>query len=111
MTAAAESTVPVFRYRQAPAGLMTLRQLTAAGLRPGGADPVAEIRWRRGRRFALLYDPALARPKRPMTAGRWRAVEAMLRARRTCPSCRTVQPHCLPRSLGTCTTCAQEESR
>ncbi|MEV5787568.1 RRQRL motif-containing zinc-binding protein [Streptomyces sp. NPDC052287] len=95
------------RYRQAPAGLMTRRQLRAAGLRPGGNDPVAEIRWRRGRRVAYLYDPARALPVRPMTPGRARAVAAMLRARRTCPNCRTDRGYRIPTSLGTCFPCAQ----
>jgi hypothetical protein len=96
-----------YRYRQAPAGLMTRRQLRAAGLRPAGHDPVAEIRWRRGRRVAYLYDPARALPVRPMTPGRARAVAAMLRARRTCPNCCTDRGYRIPTSLGTCLPCAQ----
>jgi hypothetical protein len=99
-------TTPVYRYRLAPHGLMTRRQLRAAGLRPGGNDPVGEIRWRRGRRVAYLYDPALARPVRPMTPGRARALQAAMRARRTCPTCRVVRDYCIPTSLGTCLPCA-----
>lgn len=102
-------TIPVYRYRQAPTGLMTRRQLRAIGLRPGGHDPVAEVRWRRGRRVAHLYDRAHALPVRPMTPGRARAVAAMLRARRTCPQCRVEQTYCIPRSLGTCLPCADGE--
>ncbi|MEE4544186.1 RRQRL motif-containing zinc-binding protein [Streptomyces sp. V4-01] len=98
-------TLPVYPYRLAPDGLMTRRQLRAAGLRPGGNDPVAEIRWRRGRRFALLYDRARARPVRPMTAARWRALDAAMRARRTCPACRLDRGYVIPRSLGTCVPC------
>jgi len=104
------TTIPVYRYRWAPAGLMTRRQLRAAGLRPGGQDPVAEIRWRRGRRVAYLYDPATALPVRPMTPGRARSVNAMLRARRICPECRQEQNYCIPRSLGTCVPCNQSAS-
>ncbi|MFR9758177.1 RRQRL motif-containing zinc-binding protein [Streptomyces sp. TR06-5] len=100
------SAIPVYRFRLAPDGLMTRRQLRAVGLRPGGQDPVAEIRWRRGERFALLYDVALAVPVRPMTPGRRRAVEAMLRARRICPACGVDRGYCIPRSLGTCPACA-----
>jgi hypothetical protein len=100
------AAIPVYPYRLAPAGLMTRRQLRAAGLRPGGTDPVAEIRWRRGRRFALLYDARRARPVRPMTPGLWRAHAAMMRARRTCPACRTDRGYVIPRSLGTCLPCA-----
>jgi hypothetical protein len=100
------AAIPVYAYRTAPDGLMTRRQLRAAGLRPGGADPVAEIRWRRGRRFALLYDTRHARPVRPMTPGRWRAHTAMMRARRTCPTCHTDRGYVIPTSLGSCLPCS-----
>ncbi|MGC9411253.1 RRQRL motif-containing zinc-binding protein [Streptomyces sp. DZ1-3] len=100
------TTIPVYRYRWAPTGLMTRRQLRQAGLRPGGQDPVAEIRWRRGRRVAYLYDPARALPVRPMTPGRARAVAAMLKARRVCPVCRREQSYSIPRSIGSCLPCA-----
>ncbi|WP_405190009.1 hypothetical protein OG473_10160 [Streptomyces anulatus] len=33
----------VYRWRLAPDGLATRRQLRALGLRPGGQDPVVEI--------------------------------------------------------------------
>ncbi|WNI16229.1 RRQRL motif-containing zinc-binding protein [Actinacidiphila sp. ITFR-21] len=107
------ATIPVYRYRTAPDGLMTRRQLRAHGLRPGGHDPVAEIRWASrkarhtgGQRFALLYDPAHARPVRPMTPGRWRSHHTMMRARRTCPTCRRDAGYVIPTSLGTCVPCA-----
>lgn len=96
----------VYPYRQAGPDLMTRRQLRAAGLRPGGQDPVAELRWRRGRRVAYLYDVTRALPVRPMTPGRARALAAAMRARRTCPSCRLDRGYCIPRSLGTCPPCA-----
>jgi hypothetical protein len=41
-----------------------------------------------------------------MTPGRWRSHAAMMRARRTCPDCRTEQPYVIPRSLGCCWLCA-----
>ena len=100
------ASVPVYRYRLAPAGLATRRQLRAAGLRPGGADPVAEIRWRRGRRVAYLYDTTRALPVRPMTPGRARALAAAMTARRTCPTCRIDRGYVIPRTLGTCLACA-----
>lgn len=107
------TTIPVYRYRLAPPGLMTRRQLRAAGLRPGGAGPVAELRWRSrkaraagGWRAAYLYDAARALPVRPMTPGRWRAVAAALRARRTCPACGADRGYVIPSSLGTCVPCA-----
>ncbi|EST17859.1 RRQRL motif-containing zinc-binding protein [Streptomyces niveus] len=95
----------VFRYKQAGYRLKTVRQLRAVGLRPT-ADPVAEIRWRRGDRVAYLYDPAAAVPVRPMTPGMWRAHEAMMRARRTCPICLITYPYCIPTSLKSCPPCA-----
>ncbi|CAL9483282.1 hypothetical protein SUDANB146_03428 [Streptomyces sp. enrichment culture] len=35
------STLPAYRWRLAPDGLATRRQLRAAGLRPGGQDVAA----------------------------------------------------------------------
>jgi hypothetical protein len=105
--------MPVYPYRLAPDGLMTHRQLRAAGLRPGGAEPVAELRWRSrkarhtgGWRTAYLYDPTHALPIRPMTPGRWRALAAAMAARRTCPTCRVDRGYVIPRSLGCCVPCA-----
>lgn len=97
----------------APEGLATRRQLREAGLRPGGQDPVAQLAWTSRRyaagprtRVAYLYRIDRALPVRPMTPGRQRALAAAMRARRTCPTCTTVQPYCIPRSLGECLTCA-----
>ncbi|QHZ00348.1 hypothetical protein SSPS47_35185 (plasmid) [Streptomyces sp. S4.7] len=96
----------VFRYRQAGHQLMTRRQLRTAGLRPGGQEPVGEIRWRRGTRVAYLYDRATALPVRPMTPAKARALEAAMRARRTCPNCSQDRGYCIPTSLGICPPCA-----
>jgi hypothetical protein len=101
-----ESEYVVFRYRQAGHELLTRRQLRAIGLRPAGQEPVAEIRWRRGRRVAYLYSPAAAAPVRPMTPARVRALQAAMRARRTCPTCGVDRGYCIPTSLGTCLPCA-----
>ncbi|EFG09307.1 Hypothetical protein SCLAV_4233 [Streptomyces clavuligerus] len=49
---------------------------------------------------------ALALPVRPMTPARAAALAAAMRARRTCPSCRTDCGYCIPRSLGMCVPCA-----
>ncbi|WEH40586.1 RRQRL motif-containing zinc-binding protein [Streptomyces sp. AM 2-1-1] len=103
------TTVPAYRWRLAPDGLATRRQLRAMGLRPGGQDPVAELqrpRRRRGPLVAYLYRIDLARPVRPMTPGRARALAAAMRARRTCPVCWRDAGYCIPRSLGICVTCA-----
>lgn len=84
---------------------MTRRQLRQERLSAYRAEVVGEIRWRRGRRVAYLYDPATARPVRPMTPGRWRSHAAMMRARRTCPTCQTDRGYVIPTSLGTCWPC------
>lgn len=99
------AAIPIYRYRLAPHGLMTRRQLRSAGLSAARATVVGEIRWRRGSRVAYLYDPTTARPLRPMTPGRWRAHAAMMRARRTCPTCLRDRGYVIPTSLGTCWPC------
>ncbi|MFE4059866.1 RRQRL motif-containing zinc-binding protein [Streptomyces sp. NPDC059096] len=108
--------IPTFPFRLAPTGLATRRQLRARGLRPGGQAVAAQILWnsrrcRTGVRAAYLYRVDQARPVRPMTPGRWRAHEAMMRARRTCPACRTDAGYCIPTSLGMCVTCAYPDQQ
>ncbi|MFD7875880.1 RRQRL motif-containing zinc-binding protein [Streptomyces sp. NPDC059766] len=103
-------TLPVYRWRLAPDGYATRRQLRARGLRPGGQDVAATLERprRRGRPplVAHLYRVDLALPVRPMTPGRWRAHAAMMRARRTCPACRGDAGYVIPATLGTCVPCA-----
>ncbi|MET9526744.1 RRQRL motif-containing zinc-binding protein [Streptomyces coeruleorubidus] len=102
------ATLPVFRWRLAPDGYATRRQLRARDLRPGGQDVAAQLerpRHRRGPLVAYLYRIDLAKPVRPMTPGMWRAHEAMMRARRTCPECQTDAGYVIPPSLGMCVTC------
>ncbi|MFF4653701.1 RRQRL motif-containing zinc-binding protein [Streptomyces sp. NPDC001380] len=103
-----DGVIPAYRWRCAPLGLATRRQLRAVGLRPGGQDPVAEIVWRRGRRTAHLYRVDQAAPVRPMTPGRVRALAAAMRARRTCPDCGRDAGYVIPRSLGCCWPCSGE---
>ncbi|MFJ9187567.1 RRQRL motif-containing zinc-binding protein [Streptomyces anulatus] len=98
----------VYRWRLAPDGLATRRQLRALGLRPGGQDVVAEVHRPRRRKpplVAYLYRVDRAKPVRPMTPARAAALAAAMRARRTCPNCRTVMGYCIPRSLGMCVPC------
>jgi len=95
----------IYRWLHAPRHLLTRRQLRARGLRPAGQEPVAEIRWRKGLRVAYLYDVELARPVRPMTEGRARALAAAMLARRTCPQCGLDRGYCIPRSHGACWPC------
>ena len=101
----------VYRWRHAPGHLLTRRQLRARGLRPAGQEPVAEIRWRRGERVAYLYDVELARPVRPMTPGRVRALAAAMLARRTCPLCATDCGYCISLTHGACWACVSAELR
>jgi hypothetical protein len=98
---------PPFRWGLAPVGVMTRRQLRAAGLRPGGAEPVARLVWRRGERWAELYAVNLAKPKRPMTQAKQRALDAAMTARRTCPLCARDAGYVLPTHLGCCLDCAE----
>ncbi|MFF0249589.1 RRQRL motif-containing zinc-binding protein [Streptosporangium sandarakinum] len=104
--------IPTYPWRMAPAHLLTRRQLTAAGLRPGGQDVQAQILWasRRhgapGVRAAYLYDARFALPKRTATPAQLVALAKANAARRTCPDCRRDAGYVLPRHLGTCLDCA-----
>ncbi|MFH9661661.1 RRQRL motif-containing zinc-binding protein [Streptomyces sp. NPDC017248] len=103
------ATLPVYPWRLAPDGLATLRQLRAAGLRPGGQDVAAQIerpRRRRGALVAYLYRIDQAKPVRPMTPAKWAALERANAARRTCPECQRDAGYVIPAALGTCVPCA-----
>jgi hypothetical protein len=97
--------LPTYPYRYAPAGLATLRQLRAAGLRPGGQDIAAQILWRKGKRVAYLYDIARAKTKRVATPAQLAAIQRALRARRICVSCGVEKPYYIPRRYGECLDC------
>ncbi|MGW5303821.1 RRQRL motif-containing zinc-binding protein [Streptomyces griseoluteus] len=102
------ATLPVYRWRLAPDGYATRRQLRAAGLRPGGQDVAAQLERPRRRRpplIAYLYRVDLAKPVRPMTPGRWAALGKANRARRICPRCGRDAGYVIPVSLGTCVPC------
>jgi hypothetical protein len=105
--------LPTYPYRWAPAGLLTIRQLRARGLRPGGQDIVAQILWRhrKHRRVAYLYREDQAKPKRTATTAQLVAIAKALRARRTCPTCGTEKLYCIPRSKGECNDCAARWDR
>lgn len=103
---------PVYRWRLAPEGLATFRQLRARGLRPGGQPVAAQLerpRKRRGPLVAYLYRVDLAKPVRPMTPARWSALARANTARRICPTCRRDAGYRIPVSLGMCTRCAYPE--
>ncbi|MBD9732965.1 hypothetical protein IGX29_14340 [Streptomyces sp. H28] len=101
--------LPVFRWRYAPDGYATRRQLRAQGLRPGGQDVAAQLerpRRRRGPLVAYLYRVDLAKPVRPMTPARRAALAKANAARRLCPACRRDAGYVIPTSLGTGVPCA-----
>lgn len=101
-----EAGLPTWAWRCAPRGLVTRRQMRAAGLAPGGAEPVAAIVCRRGRRRAYLYDPAECVRKRTASPAQLLAVGKAIAARRWCPSCERDAGYCIPTSLGMCIECA-----
>ncbi|MFJ8363066.1 RRQRL motif-containing zinc-binding protein [Streptomyces sp. NPDC093984] len=99
----------VFRWRLAPDGYATRRQLRACGLSPGGQDVAAQLerpRRRRGPLVAYLYRIDLAKPVRHMTDAKWAALAKANQARRTCPQCRRDAGYVIPPTLGTCVPCA-----
>ncbi|MDE3725237.1 hypothetical protein PWG71_27980 [Nocardiopsis sp. N85] len=90
--------------------LATRKQLDAMGLRPGSSYADAQLMWRSRRakggvRTAALYRIDQARPKEEFTSARARALEAAMRARRTCPTCQQVFVYVIPTSLGQCPAC------
>ncbi|MFE7549955.1 RRQRL motif-containing zinc-binding protein [Streptomyces gardneri] len=108
------STIPVYRWRLAPEGLATFRQLRALGLRPGGQDVAAQLERPRRRReplIAFLYRVDLALPVRPMTPARWAALERANAARRVCPECGRDAGYRIPSSLGVCVPCSDNSSQ
>ncbi|WP_329053691.1 hypothetical protein OG873_30520 [Streptomyces violaceus] len=108
------ATLPTYRWRLAPDGLATRRQLRARGLRPGGQDVAAQIERPRRRReplVAYLYEIERAKPVRPMTSAKWAALAKANAARRICPECRRDAGYVIPPSLGMCTPCAYPEEQ
>ncbi|MFF4644702.1 RRQRL motif-containing zinc-binding protein [Streptomyces sp. NPDC001389] len=107
------TSLPVYRWRLAPDGLATRRQLRAAGLRPGGQGVVAQLerpRRRRGPLVAHLFRVDLAVPVRPMTPAKQEALDRANTARRTCPACRRDAGYVIPARLGMCVPCAYPDT-
>ncbi|MFF3166137.1 RRQRL motif-containing zinc-binding protein [Streptomyces sp. NPDC003273] len=103
------AALPVYRWRLAPDGYATRRQLRARGLRPGGQEVAAQLERPRRHRpplIAYLYRVDLAKPVRPMTPARRAALARANAARRICPACRRDAGYVIPASLGMCTPCA-----
>jgi hypothetical protein len=96
---------PVFRFRWAPAGLATRRQLRAMRMCPGGHEPYALLVWRNGHRWAWLYRLDLAKPSRVASPDQLNALDKAMRARRRCRLCGLVWDYCIPTSDGRCEAC------
>lgn len=104
--------LPVLAWGWAPKELFaTARQLRAMGLRPGGHDPVACLHFghhtsgRRSLEHANLYLVERAVPKRTATPAQHVAIQAALRARRTCRNCgieQTYYPSTISRMCARC---------
>jgi hypothetical protein len=101
--------LPTWPWQMAPAHLATRRQLSAAGLRPGGSAPAGQVMWMRHRKpaVAFLYDLGAAVPKREYGPGLARSVAAMLAARSTCRNCGTAYDFCLPKTRD-CAVCQNQ---
>ncbi|MBB3728123.1 RRQRL motif-containing zinc-binding protein [Nonomuraea dietziae] len=108
--------IPTYPWRMSPPHLLTIRQLAAEGLRPGGQGVQAQVLWRSRRhsapgvRAAYLYDIRFALPKRAATPCQLAALVKANAARRTCPDCLRDVGYVLPRHLGTCLDCAAHEA-
>ncbi|MEV8589169.1 RRQRL motif-containing zinc-binding protein [Streptomyces sp. NPDC051180] len=103
------ASLPVYRWRLAPEGLATFRQLRALGLRPAGQPVVAQLERPRRRReplIAILFRIDLALPVRPMTDAKRAALAKANAARRVCPACGRDAGYRIPASLGMCVPCA-----
>jgi hypothetical protein len=96
--------LPAFDFHCAPTGLLTRRQLRAAGLAPGRQEPYARLVWRRDQSWAWLYREDLARPKRIPTRAQLEAVGKALAARQVCAVCGPV-PYCVRTTDRLCGDC------
>ncbi|WP_338677504.1 RRQRL motif-containing zinc-binding protein [Streptomyces sp. SCSIO 30461] len=108
------ASLPVYRWRLAPDGYATRRQLRALGLRPGGQGVAAQLerpRRRRGPLVAYLYRVDRALPVRPMTAAKWAALGKANAAQQICPNCRLDVGYRIPLSHGMCGTCIHLEEQ
>lgn len=87
--------IPEYPYQGAPENLKTRRQLADLGLRPGG-QAKGRIYWKRGKRYADLFEVAEALPKKQPTPAQLAALEKANIKRRTCPRCGTVFDFVIP---------------
>ena len=99
--------VPAFRFRWAPSGLATRRQLRDLRLCPGGHEPYGLLVWRHGQRWAWLYRLDLAKASHPASPAQLDALDKAMAARRRCRLCGCDAGHCLPTSDGRCNDCIE----
>lgn len=101
---------PTYRWKDAPAHLMTRRQLAEAGLRKAGQQPVAEMRhYVDGWQVAYLYDSRQAQPRRTWTAAKQAAVQKAADAKKKCRNCGARLDY-VPRDY-TCEPCHDDPTR
>jgi len=102
-----QNGLPTWAYGFAPRGLLTRRQMRAAGLAPGGALPIAQVVWTHKRHEvrAQLWDRDHLAAKRTASPAQLVAVGLALAARRWCPECRSDVGYCIRTSLGCCEVC------
>jgi hypothetical protein len=98
--------LPVFRYRWAPVGLATRRQLRSLRLCPGGQEPYGVLVWRKGQRWAWLWRLDLAKPSRVPSPAQLNALDKAMTARRRCRDCGRDAGYCIPISDGRCFECS-----
>lgn len=112
---ARHGSVPTWPWRMTPEGLLTRRQLAAAGLRPDGQQPTGQVCWTSRRysarrqsrtRFALLYRVELALPRQEPSAAQLGALAKANSTRRAYPTCGQITGYVIPRALGECLDCA-----
>jgi len=97
-------------FDQAPSHYKTRNQLAALGLKPGGPI-VATVTWKRGQRYAHLFDQNAAVPKRQLSEAQQAALkkarEAADRKAHTCVHCGRHSPFRLEQRER-CEQCAGE---
>jgi hypothetical protein len=101
---------PVFKFKWAPGGLATRRQLRAMRMCPGGQEPYAVLVWRNGQRWAWLYRLDLAKPSRVPSPAQLNALDKAMEARRRCQLCGRIADYCIPTSDGRCDLCMTADS-
>ena len=95
----------MFRFRWAPAGLATRRQLRAMRMCPGGQEPYALLVWRNGQAVGVAVPARPRPPSRVPSPAQLNALDKAMQARRTCQLCRPVTDYCIPTSDGRCDDC------